>query len=758
MTELLTTTPLLAWAVTPVFFWAGLALASLPIIIHFLNRRRYKVVPWAAMEYLLQALRKNRRRVKFEQIILLAVRCCVLLLLGLALARPLSCTNSSIAALAGQRSGLHIFVIDNSYSMAYEAERPNAKTHLDQAKFLAKQQIDTLLAGNEQVAIISAARQERTTPATASPQPMPVPDPVVFRPSYDLDAAKGAIDRMEQSYGGTDLAGALQAAVQVARQQQKQPVKSLYILTDFTRSAWETDKSELLKQTGQDLSSAFGSRIRLHNLGREGQWNYAILGLSSDGGLVRSNFDAAFLANIKGFGPGPETLVQWKWDDAILPATATLKPDESTDPQRLAKSDLRQGGEHVLAVSLVNDERLKLDNTRYRVVEVAAALKTLVVEGERGSNVQSSSGSSLAFALAPKTEIAPDGSIRSSTYVVPEVISDLEFGNKVLADYNAVILTNVASLSPPQADQLAKWVRQGGTLMIFLGEQVNPDAYNSILLSRKLLPGKLVARKSPPAGAKYTFDFSPTSPILHPLLADFKDVERSGLDTVEIQTYYQVELDPASKAEVVLTYQAANNQASDPAITRHPLDKGNIVLVTTTANTDWNTLPPKPAYIPLIHGLLAGNVDSGDKWMNLTVGQCVQVPAGLKLTIAPILTDVSRRQIPIEAITSADGQTAYLSKPLEKPGIYQLNIGRKTIPIAVNVPSDEADLRLLPQAAIVKVLGGIDLAILGDTLPAGSLARDEGNDLGWSLMLIVLALVAAECFLAMRFGHYRRKC
>ena len=66
---------------------AGLLLASIPIIIHILNRRRYKTVNWAAMDFLLRAMRKNRRRVRFEQWLLLAVRCLVLAFLGLALAR-----------------------------------------------------------------------------------------------------------------------------------------------------------------------------------------------------------------------------------------------------------------------------------------------------------------------------------------------------------------------------------------------------------------------------------------------------------------------------------------------------------------------------------------------------------------------------------------------------------------------------------------------------------------------------------------------
>src|SRR3954454_25120938 len=125
--------------VSPWFAVAGGVLASIPIIIHILNRRRFKTVRWAAMEYLLQAMRKNRRKLKFEHWLLMAMRCLLIFLMGMALARPLGCENATVAALGGQRTALHVFVIDNSYSMAYEpGGRADAKSHLDQAKLMAK--------------------------------------------------------------------------------------------------------------------------------------------------------------------------------------------------------------------------------------------------------------------------------------------------------------------------------------------------------------------------------------------------------------------------------------------------------------------------------------------------------------------------------------------------------------------------------------------------------------------------------------------
>jgi hypothetical protein len=741
--------PLAIWAISPWFFWAGGLLVGVPILIHLLNRRRYKIVQWAAMEYLLQALKKNRRRLKFEQLLLLATRCAILLLLGLALARPLGCASSSVASLAGGRTGLHVFVIDNSYSMAYEADRPNAPTHLDQAKILAKEQISRLASGGESVMIVSAARQYGARGAEDDSAN------VVLRSSYDLEAARSAVDRLAQSYGGTDLATALQLAVRLAKEEQNQPQKFLYVLTDFTRSAWETNEAEIIRRTGQDLAATFGNRIRVHDLGRPGQWNYAVLNVTPDGNLVTNKFHTDFLADVKGFGNGPESILQWKWDEQLLPDGGRIKPDLSTEVQRQTKAQVSEGGAHVLSVSLVNDEKLKVDNVRQRVIEVAAELKVLIVEGERGQELLSGSGAFLDLALAPRKEIGPTGRIRSDTYVAPEVISDLELGNRVFADYRAVILTNVAAVNPPQAEQLRKFVERGGTLMVFMGEQVNPDAYNSILLSRGLLPGKLIVRKTVAANEQgFTLDFKPRGQI-HPLLSIFRGEENSGLETAQIYTYYQMEVDPAAKAEVVLKYVAGDAQTSDPAIIVHPVDRGRVVTVTTTANPDWTSFPAKPAYTALVHELLAGSVEIGDRWMNLLVGEPLVVPSVMRLSSVPVLTDDRKRQIPIEAVTES-GHTIYRSRPLERPGLYQLNTGNTVLPIAVNVPADEADVRLLPPDAVRKALGDIEVQTLGDTTPGGGVARDDSTDLGWTVMLIVLGLVAFECFIAMRFGHYRR--
>src|SRR5260370_19019067 len=78
----------------PAYFFAGLALISLPIIIHLINRMRFKRIRWAAMEFLLKSQKRNRRRLIIEQLLLLALRC-FLIFLAVILGSRCLCLSSS---------------------------------------------------------------------------------------------------------------------------------------------------------------------------------------------------------------------------------------------------------------------------------------------------------------------------------------------------------------------------------------------------------------------------------------------------------------------------------------------------------------------------------------------------------------------------------------------------------------------------------------------------------------------------------------
>src|SRR5205823_7332447 len=78
---------MLEFFTNPAFLAVAGALVSAPIIIHLINRMRFKRVRWAAMEFLLKSQKRNRRRLIIEQLILLALRCALVALAGFLVAR-----------------------------------------------------------------------------------------------------------------------------------------------------------------------------------------------------------------------------------------------------------------------------------------------------------------------------------------------------------------------------------------------------------------------------------------------------------------------------------------------------------------------------------------------------------------------------------------------------------------------------------------------------------------------------------------------
>src|SRR5262245_53308138 len=138
--------PALPFAFLPLWgtIVAGVAAVSVPVVIHLLNRRRFRVVIWAAMRFLLQAQKQNTRRMRLEQIILLAVRCTLVLLVVLAMASVTPWAERLWAALWPEGGGparhrtsrIHkVIVLDGSLSMAVKTE--SGKTAFERGRELA---------------------------------------------------------------------------------------------------------------------------------------------------------------------------------------------------------------------------------------------------------------------------------------------------------------------------------------------------------------------------------------------------------------------------------------------------------------------------------------------------------------------------------------------------------------------------------------------------------------------------------------------
>src|SRR5215211_8730367 len=102
---------MLSLFLNPYTMVAGAALVSSPVVIHLINRLRYRRVRWAAMEFLLKSQKRNRRKLIIEQMILLLLRILLVLLAAFLVAR-------FVYGAGASRGATHLVLVDDTLSLA----------------------------------------------------------------------------------------------------------------------------------------------------------------------------------------------------------------------------------------------------------------------------------------------------------------------------------------------------------------------------------------------------------------------------------------------------------------------------------------------------------------------------------------------------------------------------------------------------------------------------------------------------------------
>src|ERR1043166_8016021 len=98
----------------------GLAAASLPILIHLLNRRRLKRIQFPAVRFILLSQKRISRSYRLRHWLLLALRTLAIILLALLLANPIFQTGAGLFAGSGPVS--LVILLDNSLSMTWSGD------------------------------------------------------------------------------------------------------------------------------------------------------------------------------------------------------------------------------------------------------------------------------------------------------------------------------------------------------------------------------------------------------------------------------------------------------------------------------------------------------------------------------------------------------------------------------------------------------------------------------------------------------------
>ncbi|HUE72567.1 MAG TPA: BatA domain-containing protein [Pirellulaceae bacterium] len=695
--------------------------AAVPILIHLWSRHRYQQLPWGAMQFLLAAMRKNARRIQLTQWLLLALRTLILVLFALALANPLlSLVSPALGGGSGGRT-LYVLVIDGSYSMDYRRE---GLPRLDEAKESARQLVGDGQQGDGYALILMG-------------QP---PRVVIGDPAFDPDDVSQELSSLEMPHAGANLPQTLaeiEATLASAREKHPRLVqRRVVFFTDLGRTTWQDVTTADVKQRLARLADLPGTSLALVDLGQPQEQNLAVTRLEMTQPLATLAAESVFQAEIQSFADQemPRQSVELLIDGMRVAAQQVDVPPRGranvSFPYRFDAA-----AEHVAQVRLA-DDRLPLDNQRWLSVPVREAIRVLCVYGRPGETRH------IALALSPQRTDRP--AVRVTEAGESTILeSDL-------ATYDCVVLGNIGRFSRDEAAVLTQYVRSGGGLIVFLGDQAQLDNYNQELggeqAEERLLPARLLSLSEE---AKYGFD---PLEYRHPIVAPFRGFDKSGLLTTPIWKY--VRMTPSEQATVALAFSGG-----DPALVEERIGRGVSLLFASAASpqsidrttdppTPWSAFASWPSFPPLIQEVLLRAISGREEGRNVRVGDELvgTLPSGTSESAVQLSgpRGISQR-LPLAV---SGGESTWSFTGTSSSGIYEAHLdaaasgGQK---FAVNIDPRESDLERVPADSLPEQIRlSLDASASGSSLTAAA----PGSEYFRMILFAVLGLLACESLVA----------
>lgn len=598
----------------PSLLWFALG-GSIPIIIHLLHRQKFKRVRWAAMEFLLQALKKTQRRMQLENLLLLLLRILIMIVLALAIARPFF--REAPVEVLGDSDCHHFFVIDQSYSMAYKRAQ---HTSLDVAKRAALKVLQD----------IHASEQDRFSilPLSSYPEPILVN-------SNRKERIQKAINELMPSDFGTSVYATMQSLRNLLDSPEiKNRDRRIYLFTDLQRNSWllrdeqEAKKfSELLKQ----LSKKENTKFFLYDAGTPDAFNHAVVDLKANDQVITTKRSTRFTASIHNYSstPKPAVNVSFYVNDNLVKTEPTALPPNATT-QVTFEYDFAEAAPHIVRVS-IDPDYLDVDDSRWLAVDVKSSLRALVIDGEPKDNPKDSETYAFVLALDPG---------RQGLFFSVDVKTVELFNAEGLDGYDFLVLANVQSLTSDRVEKIENFVRRGGGLFLTLGAKVDKVSFNEFFWKKGngLSPAQLdeVTGEAPGGGIERGTErrigkFN----LQHPMFRTFQKRAMAALYDLVFYKYYKVkDFDP----EKVLA--SLDDNFASPLFLEKPLDEGKVILFTSTIDHEWNAgIQAHPPFLPLMWDLCRYLSSRPANRRNLFVGDLIRLDLPVEAYQPPFILE-----------------------------------------------------------------------------------------------------------------------
>ncbi len=756
---LVETMPLAAF-VYPGLFAAGASAVALPILIHLLARRRFRRVRWAALDFLLEAHRKNIRRVRMEQLILLLLRCLAVLLIALIISRPFVRPQGWAAVFGGQKRSERILLIDDSYSMGYE--EPDGTWFETGKKNL--------------IGLINWVHQNAPSDAVTVLCTSDPLNPLASGISLNEATVQELISRVEALQPSQERANFAQSFAAIKSLLDENPdvlEAKLFVLSDFQRADWEPASQP--RDRGPDspffpLIQGDGADRTLHTIlvgcGGDGAANVSIARITADAGPIVAGIPAEVTALVTNqSSTTSESLdIQIDIGPTRVETQTTSAIEAGQDAPVACSLVLPNAGHEYLRFELPPDG-LPLDNARYAAVKVDESVSVLIVNGEPSTESYQDETDLLEAALRPH------GPVFSGNTV--QVIDETELFNTDLSSFHLVIVANVYRIARPAVERLEEFVASGGGLLLFLGDQVDPTAYNETLFARGegLLPlplGELARLQSPCSLAGGDFD--------HPVISVFGGRDNPFLRGIGFGSFYGLgSVDPTlaptdpndtpsgrrSLPPSVLLRLSGADQS--PLLVEQRFGSGRVILATSSCDLEWNDWAKDPSYVVTMLELARYLARRPTHITGIEVGEPIvlELDPGDYAPEAVLRTPgyPAEKEIQLAAFATDDGQGLVLRWiQTDRTGIFSIILDRRDGTadarlVAVNVDPEEGNLAVASEADLRQYWPKLAFAYLESVDALNEVDAVGRSELWRNFLGLALIVLLGEQALAFWFGR-----
>ena len=581
----------------------GLAGAAIPIIIHILNRRRATVVDWAAMQFLAESLTSRSRRILIEEILLMALRCALVGLLAMALARPYLTTGRLLVGDASDAQDV-VIVLDGSLSMELKA---GSRSRFELAADEARGVLDACRPGDA-VAVILAGQ---------------VPRLVVPSPLTDLDAVRGELAGLAPAGGSMNVQEALSAAMRSLGSGHN-PAKRIVVMTDGQRLGWDPGRKTRWEFLANEARGLLPTRpvVIVRTLPAPPDWcNACVSGLELSRAVVGTDRVVTARVTVANTGTGPvhPRQVELRIDGEPLPAAGCEAIAEGASASFSFEHRFKLPGPHVLRARIQCDDDLPGDNEMVRAVNVLQTLPVLVICGERAGQTPAERAYPIRVALAPPP--GPDEQASAANLIEPTVTTVMNaaaVGD--LSRFRAVVLADVAHLPADAAGRLGEFVAAGGGLLVAPGPAAEGRFYNNWLgpNRRRLLGCRLGAFEAVgstgQAGGRFVHVAA--NSVNHAALVTIADWRQGGLSAAQVRRRWTVGLDRPEGATI-----GAALDNGDPFLLENKVGRGLAMTLSVPLDLAFSDLPCYDCFAPMLQELVCYLSAPSRRPVNLQPGQ-----------------------------------------------------------------------------------------------------------------------------------------